>query len=677
MKRVCFLCTLVALIIISTSQTFAQNNPEPKFGKVSPRDFSPDLGQVDTTTGAVIIADVGSSSFVGNNSGWFTLVYKHYRRVKILDRNGFGLANVEIPLYVDAKNNNEEKVDKLKAVTYNLENGQVVETKLKDDAVFKEVVSKNLIRKKFTLPNINPGSIIEYSYTINSDFLFNLQPWNFQGAHPRLWSEYEVKIPEFFEYVFIAQGYRDFDVFDKKQSSDVYYVREQNHSAFSKDEQHKLTAKVNENRWVMKNVAPIKEEKYITTTDNYIARIRFQLSAYLFPNTQRKEISSSWMKVGAELREHENFGMPINAKNNWLDSECKAASGGASSQEEKLKNIYKYVQASYRSTGFRGIYLSKSLKDIVRDKSGYNNEINLLLTAILKHEGYPAEAVILSTISNGRLDDTYPIMDRLNYVICKVELNDKSIFLDASQSYLGFGKLPAYAYNGIAQEIGQICLPVMLSPDSLKESSLTSIMLFNDPSNPAAWSGNYNNQFGYMESSNIRRYIQEKGQQALIKELNDHFPEGYTVDETELEAVHEQESSLKVYRKLTIERSGNPSVIYFNPMLDAGYRDNPFKLANRSFPVEMPYKRDEVYVFKIDIPVGYVVDEIPKSEKMTLNESDGFFEYIVSQTDKDISIRSRLKLDRATFDASDYASLQQMYDQIVRKHNEKIVFKKK
>jgi hypothetical protein len=77
---------------------------------------------------------------------------------------------------------------------------------LRKSGVFQDKLSKNQLVKKFTFPAIKEGSIIEYEYTIHSDFIFNLQPWEFQGAYPRLWSEYNVSIPEFLYYVFLSQG---------------------------------------------------------------------------------------------------------------------------------------------------------------------------------------------------------------------------------------------------------------------------------------------------------------------------------------------------------------------------------------------------------------------------------------------------------------------------------------
>ena len=72
-------------------------------------------------------------------------------------------------------------------------------------------------------------------------------------------------------------------------------------------------------------------------------------------------------------------------------------------------------------------------------------------------------------------------------------------------------------------------------------------------------------------------------------------------------------------------------LIYINPMFGEGYKENPFKSAERYYPVEMPYAIDETYIFSMIVPDGYVVDELPKSVIVKLNEEgDGKFEYRVS-----------------------------------------------
>jgi len=155
---------------------------------------------VDSNTNAVVIADIGNTSFEGNNKRWFSYVFSRHKRIKIVNSKGFNAANFSVYLY--SQDNDAEHLEDLKAQTYNLENNSVVVTKLSNKDIFEEKVKSNLIKKKFTFPAVKEGSIIEVEYKIKSDFLFNIQPWEFQGEYPCLWSEYNLALPEFLNYVF-------------------------------------------------------------------------------------------------------------------------------------------------------------------------------------------------------------------------------------------------------------------------------------------------------------------------------------------------------------------------------------------------------------------------------------------------------------------------------------------
>src|SRR5580765_6069133 len=104
------------IFIFLASPLFSQDKSNVKFGKISPADFEKKIYPIDSNANAVVIAEIGSTQFVGNNKGWFSLEFKHYRRVHLLNKNGYDEANVEIPLY--KVEDREEELDKLKAYTY-------------------------------------------------------------------------------------------------------------------------------------------------------------------------------------------------------------------------------------------------------------------------------------------------------------------------------------------------------------------------------------------------------------------------------------------------------------------------------------------------------------------------------------------------------------------------------
>ncbi len=79
----------------------------------------------------------------------------------------------------------------------------------------------------------------------------------------------------------------------------------------------------------------------------------------------------------------------------------------------------------------------------------------------------------------------------------------------------------------------------------------------------------------------------------------------------------------------------------------------------------------------MEIPDGYVVDELPKQTKVLFNDDEGFFEYLIAKSGDNIQFRSRIKLNKANFKPEDYASLRDFFGFIVKKQGEQIVFKKK
>jgi hypothetical protein len=140
---------LIVLLALALLPALSQEPSKIKFGKITPADFEPRVYSIDSSASAVILADIGSTEIEGNQKGSFSLIFKNFRRARILNKNGYDLADVEIRIYDDGKN--EEELISLKAVTYNLENGKVVETKLDvKGGVFKDKIDKNRAVRKFT-----------------------------------------------------------------------------------------------------------------------------------------------------------------------------------------------------------------------------------------------------------------------------------------------------------------------------------------------------------------------------------------------------------------------------------------------------------------------------------------------------------------------------------------------
>ncbi|MEO8404790.1 MAG: DUF3857 and transglutaminase domain-containing protein [Chitinophagaceae bacterium] len=670
MKRLSLI--LLGFVAICQLAIAQKSIPPPvKFGKVTPEDFKKTVYSLDSNASAIVIADIGSTEMVGNDKGSFSLEFKNYRRAQILNKNGYDIANVEIWIYT--RGDLEEELSSLKAVTYNLENGKVVETKLDvKGSVFKDKISQNQVVKKFTFPNIKEGSIIEYEYKIHSDFTFNFQPWTFQGEYPSLWSEYTVSIPEFYYYVTMAQGYQPFVVKEQKTRRDNFTVSS-NNTAYSTD-RSSFSANVGEWRWAMQNIPALKEESYTSTLRNHVAKIEFQLAELRYPFTPRN-VMGTWPSTCEDLLKDEDFGAQLAKDNGWLNDVMDDAIGKATTKVDKARNIYAYVRDNMTCTNYNRIYLEKNLRQVLKSRNGNESEINLLLVAMFRKAGIDADPVILSTRSHGYAYALYPLMSKFNYVIAQSWIDGKAYYLDASRSQLGFNKLAYECYNGHARVVSPQATALDFNSDSLRERKLTSVFIINDEK--GNMTGSLTEAPGYFESNSIRNKIKSKGKNQFFSDIKKDLSTDMEMQEEVIDSLDKYDDPVSVRYKFDI-KNDKPDILYFNPMFTEGWKENPFKSAERYYPVEMPYTMDETYLLRLDVPEGYEIDELPKQVIVKLNEQDdGMFEYRLSASNGVISLRSRLRISRAYFMPEEYEMLREFFALVVKKHAEQIVFKKK
>lgn len=661
---------LLILLCLFVSTAEAQDKVPVKFGSVKADDFKK-VYSIDSSAGAVIIADVGDTRIVGNTKGWFSWEFVHFKRIHILNKSAFDVSNITIPLYSNGED--EEELVKLKAYTYNLENGKVVETKLDSKkGVFKDKLDRNRVLRKFTFPDVKEGSIIEYEYTVKSDFLFNLQPWTFQGSYPRLWSEYNVRIPRFITYVTLMQGYLAPHIKESKDGSDYFSISASNGASAS--EHYKWTDGVTSFRWVMKDVPVLKEESFTSSIDNHISKIEFQLSEYKDPLTYRN-VMGTWQQLTKRLMEAEYFGGDLSKNNGWIGDMIDPIIKAGGSQLEIAYKIYRYVQKNFTCTSRAGLYASDNIRNVGKTKKGTVGELNLLLTAMMRYANIQADPVILSTKSNGYTYSLYPLIDRFNYTISQVIIDNRVYYLDASNAQMGFGRLSPECYNGHARVVDPMATAINFTADSLLERKITSVLMINN--DKGGIMGSMQKTPGYFESYNLRRKIKDAGLPGYVAELQKGFLSEVQIKEPKVDSMDLLDMPVKLEYQFEMPET-DEDIMYFNPMMTEAWKENPFKAANRYYPVEMPYTIDETYLLRMDVPRGFEVEEMPKQVRMKLNENDdGFFEYLISNSNGVISMRCRLRLSRTYFMPEEYEMLREFFAMVVQKQGEQIVFKKK
>ncbi|RFM26536.1 DUF3857 domain-containing protein [Deminuibacter soli] len=662
------------LLLVACCQTvlFAGSGKQKyKFGDVKPEDFAPSAYAVDSSADAVYLYDIGSSSYEGNNKGFFSVVFKRHARIRLLHRNAFDhAAAVSIDLY--KKSQTEEKLEDLQVATFNLENGVVTTTKLDKSALFEDK-NGDFVTEKFTFPNIREGSIIEYSYTVTSPRYYDVPSWFYQGEFPRLFSQYEVTIPTLFDFVFVKQGYHPYSTDTALLSSESYLLVDPGHTATEASTSFTWRGNTVNSVWAMKNVPALKDESFTTTLRNHISSISFQLAAIRWPNREPELYMSNWGKMVEDLLKDEDFGADLAARNAWLNDEMKNIVAPGDSPSQKARKIYAYLRDQFACVSHYGFYLTQPLKKTFQQKKGSVADINMLLTAMLRNQGIGADPVILSTRSHGLAMETYPIMNKFNYLICKAQTEDSTWLLDASYNYLGFNMLDHECYNGSGRTIANPPVLVELSTDSLIERQTATIFLVNDTTGKV--SGSINSSPGIFHSMQMRSQLKNKMQADFFRNIQKSYSMDVELTNEGVDSLNQLDCPLSYHYDIAF--AFNEDLVYFTPILgDMLYKENPFKASTRTYPVEMDNCIDKMYVLNMEVPKGYKVEELPKSNRVNLNDNEGSFEYIIGTDGENIQMRCHLKLQKANFEPDDYDTLRDFFAFIVKKEKEQIVFKK-
>jgi hypothetical protein len=362
-----FFVALVMLAACLSNLIHAQGKINMKPTKVSAPDFVlPGSPVIDSNTNAVIISDLGVTDFTGNTKGWVSYIFKRKTRIKILNKKAFELATVKIPLYMHAED--KEVLSDVMAVTSNLEGGQVIETKLEKADLFTIKKDKNHIVQKFTMPAVKEGSIIEYSYTITSDFYFNIPSWEFQNIdYPCLWSEYQVTIPSLLVYVLNHYGVHPFTI-DKADEGHASYsiVQKPAGTALGSQEQTlSVSANTVKHRWAIKDVPAFYVENFISSPVNYLDRVSFQLHK-TYNGETTTDVMPTWKQATEELLKREDFGSFMYGEENnfWMSEILEAVAKDNAGLLQQAKNIYYYMAGNYTCTNHYDRTLTTRLRDV-------------------------------------------------------------------------------------------------------------------------------------------------------------------------------------------------------------------------------------------------------------------------------------------------------------------------
>lgn len=361
------------------------------------------------------------------------LHYQHiYARIKVLTEKGKELATVQLP-YVSG----DEKIAVIQGRTIHSDGTVVPLTVTPEDLLISTVGHTKIERKVFTLPSVEVGSILEYSYELHySDYGFISPTWDIQGHY------------------FVHKAHYQFLPFEEfmpnnhdQMASSRFMVDGHGNAIHSliwwTNLPRGATLKADNLGYTLDvtDVPAAPDEEWMPPVHNYLYRVFF----YYKNAWNTKEFWVNEAKLWS--KDVDKFTAPTSP----LDQAAAGLVSPTDSELVKAKKIYDAVQALENTdyTRAKGTTEMKALKlkaanraeDVWKQKSGSSEDIALLYLAMVRAAGLTGYAMKVVDRNRGVFDTSYLSMNQLDSTLVLVGIDGKAALTDPGEKMCPFGTL--------------------------------------------------------------------------------------------------------------------------------------------------------------------------------------------------------------------------------------------
>ncbi|MCZ6820216.1 MAG: DUF3857 domain-containing protein [Calditrichaeota bacterium] len=640
------ICFLSAVMVILSALS-GNASETKKWGKVAPEFLTMTVYENDTSAAAVKLFDVGEIQLWVTDRAAFYFT-RHYQ-IKILKESGKSYADIDIPYW------HQDKILKLKAQTI-----QPDGKKIKVKKIYDEELKKNFKVKKFTLPAVEVGSVIEVEYKLHSKYFTELEPWVFQSDIPAIESMVTLKISTGLIFKSLMQN----DPFREVMRSEVEY--------FNQHERKSLPMFV----WHGVNLPAVKNEPYVSTLENYKKKLVFQFQGY----------KSRWSHVSFikdlatlcnEMLDDDNYGSFLKPSGD-VKKLVSALTQDADSEREKAKRLYEHARDQIEDESYVGsIYARKKQKKVLKERTASDSERNLFLLSMLRAAGLDAKPVLISTRDHGRVNTALPFLSQYNRTLVVTFIAGEIYLLDASDRFTPFGQVPP---NSLV-EVGLVIEkdnPQFLHNKNEDLKSKETIESEIAISADGRLTGKTRlTATGYACRGRNKQLEKDQNVMDFISErlgvLHDDFSVRHA--DSSLAATASDTFTTSFEFELSDFAETIDDELYFRPALYQCMEQNIFVSEKREFPVEFGYRSKAVELSTIELPEGYLVAEIPEN-KMIKNK---YFQYrrMVSTFAGKLNYLRQFEITEHFVPAKDYARLKADYARVVDADQEQVVLRAK
>ncbi|MFP8893884.1 transglutaminase-like domain-containing protein [Chryseobacterium sp. EZn1] len=642
-KIIVLLLCSAGTILVNAQKKYEFLNP-PKFNDA---DLSKTKSLLDENAPAEILYK-SAYFMIDNNTG--NLHKKYFYRVKIYDKDkAEDWLNLEIPIYNIGSN--RESLGKFKAFTYNLENGNSVPIKVEKSSQYKSKENKYVTLTKFAFPGVKNGSILEYQYEIVSPFRFMIPEVLIESDTPSLNTEYVFDTP-------INMSYN------------VNYTGGITPKYREMEERYLYGAQYRTYRFAYENLKGFKTEKFVRNDRNFRTKISAELNSTNFG--ELKLYSSSWDQIGKRLYESEDFGGELK-RTKLAKENMPAGISEMKTDLEKANAIFSYVQKTFTWNKDKGIYTEDGIRKLLETKVGNAAEISLFLVMMLREAGLKADPLVISTVENGLINLVSPNISNMNFVLAAISIDDQLHIYDATSKQSSLDEIPLKNWNqyGILVTKDKTLLIQMANV----KSSNTFLTVNGKINDDGSISGTYSDR----DTGAYAMYVKDSYDDNAEK-YKKQYKENFSMDFTDIDSkVLENgdfESSMKFSSPNLIDRVGKKMII--NPMLFLNKSSNEFDQTEvRQYPIDFGSPITKVKKVTLEIPEGYVIEEMPKEKKIVTEDKEIEYTYSIVQKGNKLEVTTTTKINSSDYPKEYYPAFKQIWGVASKFENQVISLVKK
>ena len=629
---------LLLIAKICCAQSTSSKNLIQPFGKISQTDLTMQQCDFEKDANAMVLFDSANIFFDQR----YQVVMDVHKRIKIFNNKGTDAANIRIEYNKGASG---EMISDIQAETINLNNDQTELIKIDRKSIYTEIIDKNRQAVVFSFPQVKPGTVIEYKYRWTSPRISNIPGWYFQSYIPTRYSQLETTIPTVLNY------------------NKLLWV---NQPFVTNTETVKAMA----------NVPSLNPEPYISSMQDNLNRISFQLSRIEGNYGYTTTIADTWEKVGKELVDYTDFGGQLNKKltnENVIIAKAKLLN----TNEEKVAYIFNQVKNALKWNHLDVFYAADGVTEAWDKKTGNSTEINLILYHLLKGAGLNVQPMLVSTRKHGKINPAYPNYYQFNRAVVFMPVDsNRNWVLDATNKNNCYKQTPAEVLNGfgLCMRVGEQKSELIYLQETTPTRQEVNITAEIKPDGKMDGSANIRS-FNYQKYRCVTAYQQdgEKKYEDLLKSNDNNLK----IEDLKLENMESDSLPLLQKIKFKLDLAGSDDkYIYFSPNLFASLSKNPFLDEKRVSSIDFGCLNDYIIGSNYKIPAGYAVEALPSNTSLQMPDKSIVFKRILVKQDDTISIRYVLSYNKAIYYAEEYPSVFAFQKKLYEMLNEQIVLKK-